>query len=279
VEHAEQLRETLIARLERTGVLRSPRVGAAMRSVPRHRFVPDVALEEAYADRAIALRTHGDTVVSSISQPGMIAQMLEALDVQDRDRVLEIGTGSGYNAALLALMSGADGAVTTLELDPAMAARARAVLSDLGYATVRVENADGFAGLDEAAYDRIVVSARADDVAAAWWSALCDGGRLVVPLRLEGAGEYAIGFARTGNRLCSLGAYPCAFVAMRGAGAGVTGGDVFYRDPAYRQHAAVTRRIATVEAVRASDATPDLFDDADVVVARPFTVFAIRFAG
>ena len=273
------LRETLLSTLRRSGALRSGRVAAAMRNVPRHRFMPGMPLREAYADRAVAIKMHDDEIVSSISQPGMIAQMLELLDPLPGNDVLEVGTGSGYNAALLAELVGPEGRVTTIELDADLAARARETLTELGYANVSVVAADGSSySLEGARFDRLAVTARTEDIANAWWDALSDGGRMVVPLRLPSAGEYAVGFERRGRRLCSVGAHTCAFIAIRGEAGSATEGDVFYRDPAARNAGACLRRIDAVVAVRGEDATPELLNEADVVIARPTTVFAVTFA-
>jgi protein-L-isoaspartate(D-aspartate) O-methyltransferase len=272
------LREAMISQLERTGTLRLPRIAAAMRVVPRHRFLPGTPLDEAYADRAIAIKTRADEVLSSISQPGMIAQMLELLSPAPGERVLEIGTGSGYNAALLAELVGPAGTVTTVELDPDLATRARETLEELGYRNVRVVAGDGSRDVLHAEqYDCLVVTARTDDVADAWWQAVGEGARMVVPLRLESAGEYAIGFVRRGNRLESIGAHPCAFIALRGDASAHAPSDVFFRDPAARTGLTCLRRISSVLAVRREDATPALLDGADVVVARPVTLFAVTF--
>ena len=272
------LREALVSQLRRHGAVRSEPVAAAFRAVPRHRFVPGMPMGEAYADRAVAIKTLDDVVVSSISQPGMIAQMLELMAPSPGDDVLEVGTGSGYNAALLAEMVGPAGSVTTLELDEELAQRARTTLNELGYLNVTVVAADGSSyPLDAGRYDGLTVTARSDDIADAWWHALSDSGRMVIPLRLEGAGEYAVGFERRERGLSSVGACPCAFIAIRGDAAAASEGDVFYRDPAERGVACV-RRIGNVLAVRREDASPDLFDLADVVIARPVTVFAVTFA-
>ncbi|HEY6357273.1 MAG TPA: hypothetical protein VIX35_03455, partial [Vicinamibacterales bacterium] len=116
-----------------------------------------------------------------------------------------------------------------------------------------------------------------DDIAQAWWRGLREGARLVVPLRLESAGEYAIGFVRRMNQLVSVGAYPCAFIALRGEVSAPAPSDVFYRDPAQRWSPACVRQVGSVVAVRSHDATPALLDDADVVIARPVTIFAVTF--
>lgn len=273
------LREALVTQLRRNGALRSDPVAAAIRTVPRHQFVPGMSMNQAYADHAVAIKTEGDEVLSSISQPGMIAQMLELLAPLPGDDVLEIGTGSGYNAALLAKLVGPTGTVTTLELDEELAQRARTTLSELGFANVTVVTADGSAyPLESRRYDGITVTARSDDIAESWWRTLRDDGRIVVPLRLEGAGEYAVGFERCDIGLRSVGAHPCAFIAIRGEAGAPAEGDVFYRDPIDRNAKVFLRRINEVLAVRREDATPELLNRADVVIARPVTVFAVTFA-
>jgi protein-L-isoaspartate(D-aspartate) O-methyltransferase len=276
MERDEALREALVSHLQRTGVLRLSSVAAAMRTVPRHRFIPAAPLEDAYADRAIAIKMHGDEIVSSISQPGMIAQMLELLDPTAGSCILEVGTGSGYNAALLAQIVGSSGRVTTIDLDGDLAERARAVLREVGCTNVEVIAADGASDvIERARFDRIIVTARTQDIAQTWWDALKEEARLVVPLRLEGAGEYAVGFVRRERRLVSVGVHPCAFIALRGEAQ--AGGDVFYRDPAHRWSPACVRPIESVIAVRGADATAALLEEADIVVAGSVTLFAVTF--
>lgn len=272
------LREALVSQLRRNGAVRTEPVAAAISTVPRHRFVPGMPMSQAYADHAVAIKTLDDEVLSSISQPGMIAQMLELLGTERGDDVLEVGTGSGYNAALLAELVGRAGSVTTLELEAELAERAAAILSELGYGNVSVVAADASSyAFEPARYDGIAITARSDDIAAPWWQTLRDGGRMVIPLRLESAGEYAVGFERTGDTLRSIGAQPCAFIAIRGEAGAPAEGDVFYRDPADRNAKVCVRRISQVLAVRRQDATPELLDRADVVIARPVSIFAVSF--
>lgn len=271
------LRETLVSQLRRNGAVHTEPVANAIATVPRHRFVPGMPMTQAYADHAVAIKTLDDEVVSSISQPGMIAQMLELLAPEPGDRVLEVGTGSGYNAALLAALVGPGGNVTTLELDPELADRAGTILCELGYTNVTVVAADASSYPLVQCYDGIAITARSDDIAAPWWDALRDGGRIVIPLRLESAGEYAVGFERRGRELRGIGAHPCAFIAIRGEAGTPVEGDVFYRDPAASSSKACVRRIGNVLAVRREDATPELLDRADVVIARPVSIFAVSF--
>lgn len=277
MERDQALREALVSHLQRSGVLRRPSLADAMRAVPRHRFIPAAPLEDAYADRAIAIKMHGDEIVSSISQPGMIAQMLELLDPGAGSRVLEVGTGSGYNAALLARIVGPEGRVTTIDLDRELAESARALLRDVGCTNVDVIAADGAGEIVERArFDRIIVTARTEDIAHTWWQALDEGARLVVPLRLEGAGEYAVGFVRRAHRLVSVGVHPCAFIALRGEAQ--IASDVFYRNPVHRAITACVRPIESVVAVRGADATAALLEEADIVIASPVTLFAVTFS-
>ena len=156
-----------------------PVVLEAMRSVPRHRFVPDEANRLSYADMALPIG-YGQT----ISQPYIVGLMSQALDVGPGDRVLEIGTGSGYQAAVLAAM-GCD--VYTMEIVPELAARAAETLEGLGYAAT-VANADGYFGWEEhAPFDGIVVTAAPDHVPQPLLDQLGPGAALVIPVGPIGA--------------------------------------------------------------------------------------------
>ncbi len=159
--------------IERRGV-RDARVLAAMREVPRHRFVPAHHHDLAYDDTPLPLGW-GQT----ISQPYIVAAMLELARIAPGDNVLEVGTGSGYQTALLSAL-GAD--VYSIEIVAGLAASAAERLKDLGY-RARVRRGDGRAGWPEAApFDAIVVAAAAADVPAALVDQLAVGGRLVVPV-------------------------------------------------------------------------------------------------
>lgn len=131
VDRDRELRMSLVEHLERTGALPTNALRKAFAETPRHRFVPELDLDAAYEDKAIAIKERDGVVLSSISQPSMIAHMLALLDVQPGDSVLEIGTGSGYNAALLGALSGPSGSVTTLDIEHDLIAEARERLAGL----------------------------------------------------------------------------------------------------------------------------------------------------
>jgi protein-L-isoaspartate(D-aspartate) O-methyltransferase len=215
----ESLRTSLIQHLVTEGSIHDQRVAAAFEAVPRHLFVPDAPLDIAYADDVVPMkRNRAGVVTSSVSQPSIIAVMLEQAAIRPGDRVLEIGSG-GYNAALMRELAGPSGAVTTVDIDPEVTDRARASLDEAGYDDVAVVRADGAFGVpDRAPYDRIVVTVTAWDIATAWLRQLRPLGRIVVPLRVRGQTR-SIAFDRVANHLESRSTTICGFVSMQGAGA------------------------------------------------------------
>jgi len=167
---AERLRHALADRLRGQGTVRTGHVDAALRAVPRHLFLPTVPLPDAYADEAVFTKRDGaDTPVSAASQPTIVAMMLEQLQVEPGQRVLEIGAGTGYNAALLAHLAGDNGEVTTIDVDKDLTDSARSALAAAGCPNVRVILGDGALGYpDRAPYDRVIATVGAWDLPPAW---------------------------------------------------------------------------------------------------------------
>ncbi|MEN8649453.1 methyltransferase, FxLD system [Streptomyces sp. 21So2-11] len=216
-----ELREALIAKIDSLGTFHTSQVRDAFRAVPRHVFLPGVDLATAYAPKPVVTKRAEDgTAVSSASSPNIVAKMLEQLDVHPGHRVLEIGAATGINAALLAELVGPTGSVVTIELDKDLADGARTGLATAGYDQVEVVCGDGALGdPNGATFDRIIVTAGAWDISAAWWQQLAVGGRIVVPLRLHGSGlTRSLAFDHTDDALMlSTNAAVCGFVPMRGA--------------------------------------------------------------
>lgn len=180
---------------------------AAMRAVPRHRFVPRSERPAAYDDCPLPLG-HGQT----ISQPYMVAAMTAALALSRRARVLEVGTGSGYQAAILARLA-AD--VVTVEWVPELAERARAALEELGAANVTVVNGDGTADLEGGPFDAVLVAAGAPRVPSVLRDRLADGGRLVMPVGSPTLQTLTV-VRRFGAAFREQASDPCRFVPLRG---------------------------------------------------------------
>ena len=185
------------------------RVLAAMRTVPRHEFVPAEVREAAYEDTPLPIG-HGQT----ISQPFIVAFMTQVLSPTPKDRVLEIGTGSGYQAAVLA---GLVGEVYTIEIVEPLAQRAKGVLQRLGYTNVFVRAGDGYQGWPEAApFDAIIVTCAPDRVPAPLVAQLRDGGRMIVPVGPEDGVQELVLLTKRGDALERRAVLPVRFVPMTG---------------------------------------------------------------
>ena len=200
--------------LARRGI-HDPRVLEAMRIVPRHHFVDATLAAHAYEDRPLAIG-HGQT----ISQPYMVARATELAAPRPTDRALEVGAGSGYQAAVLGELAAE---VFAVEIVPALAARARQVLAETGYGNVRVESFDGSGGWPEhAPYDVIIVSAGAPRIPAMLVSELAEGGRLVIPVGGPEEQELAV-VRREGDHYVTAYDTRCRYVDLLGR-YGVGGG-------------------------------------------------------
>ena len=201
--------EFLSKGLER-GSITSERVKQAMSRVPRHLFVPENIRDLAYEDRALPIGYD-----QTISQTYIVALMTQASEVASGSRVLEVGTGSGFQAAVLAELGAR---VYSVEIVPELAERAQDILTSLGYNTVEVRAGDGAAGWREnAPYDAILVTAASPKIPSGLVEQLANRGKLVIPLERDGAkGEELLIVERDGDDLITRTLGPVRFVPMTG---------------------------------------------------------------
>jgi protein-L-isoaspartate(D-aspartate) O-methyltransferase len=237
-----RMRERLAARVITAQQIASTAVAAALRDVPRHLFLPGLPPESAYRDDAIVTKRDADgQPTSSSSQPAIMAIMLDQLDLAPGLRVLEIGAGTGYNAALMRHIVGRDGTVVSVDIDSEVAGQARDHLASAGYPDVTVVAADGAAGYPPSApYDRVIATVGVSDLAPPWLDQLSPDGRIVVPLDVRGT-QLAVAFEHaspessadpespanpedlrepSGGYWRSVSLSPCGFMRMRGPFAG-----------------------------------------------------------
>jgi len=181
----------------------------AMRSVPRHEFVLNKYLSRAYTDQPLPIN-HGQT----ISQPYIVALMSEMLEIKAGERVLEIGTGSGYQAAVLAEI-GVD--VYSVEIIPELAEEAQERLNQLGYTNIQTLTADGYFGWEEhAPFDAIIVTAAPDHLPQPLANQLAEGGRLVIPIGPVGAFQTLWLFNKIDGELQAINMGGVRFVPLTG---------------------------------------------------------------
>ncbi|MDT0330111.1 methyltransferase, FxLD system [Nocardiopsis lambiniae] len=219
---ADRLRGELVDRLRQSGSIRTDAVADAFRSVPRHSFVPNASLEEAYANAPVHIKHDENGVsISCGSQPGVVAMMLEQAALEPGMRVLEVGAGTGFNAALLGHLVGPNGSVTTIDVDTDLADGARARLKENGVTNVRVLLGDGSLGHPEGApFDRIIATVGSHDVPRAWVDQLAPGGRLIAPVRIAGDVSRSIVFEADDDQWASTDSRLCTFMPLRGGGIG-----------------------------------------------------------
>ena len=198
----------MIAQQLRGRDVEDERVLAAMARVPRELFVPPELASHAYEDAALPIGWG-----ATISQPYMVARICEALALHGREHVLDVGTGSGYQAAVLAELAAE---VDTIERVPELAAQARANLAAAGYERVRVHMGDGTLGVpDRAPFDAIAVAAAAPEVPQTLYGQLAERGRLVLPIGLREAQELQV-VVRSPEGPAVLHSVPCRFVPLLG---------------------------------------------------------------
>jgi len=200
------LRSRMVDSQLRARGVRDERVLQAMLQVPRHEFAPEPYRDQAYEDHPLPIGEE-----QTISQPYIVARMLEAVGLSASDRVLEVGTGSGYVTALLTELTAQ---VVSLERHPALADAARDLLARLGYINVTVVVGDGSLGYAEGApYDAIIVSAAAPEVPLALLAQLAEGGRMIIPVGLPDSQQLQLIRMETGQPRTTLHEL-CRFVPL-----------------------------------------------------------------
>lgn len=209
---AQQRERMVIETIEKRGIT-DEHVLKAMRTVPRHLFVPEDQRDHAYGDYPLPIG-YGQT----ISQPYIVALMTQLLELKEGDKVLEIGTGSGYQAAILAEIPGVE--VYTIEIIPALARSARERLESLGYKSIHCKEGDGYYGWPEhAPFDAIIVTAAPDHVPQPLVDQLAEGGRMVIPVGPPGGYQTLWKFVkRPGGELQAFNMGGVAFVPLTGEG-------------------------------------------------------------
>jgi protein-L-isoaspartate(D-aspartate) O-methyltransferase len=190
--------------------VRDKRVLEAMRTVPRHAFVPEEYQRQAYRNSPLVIGYN-----QTISQPFIVAHMTEMLELEPDDKVLEIGTGSGYQAAVLAELCKK---VYTVEIIPPLGQRAKKLLKELGYDNVEVRIGDGYEGWPEhAPYDRIIVTCAPDDIPRPLIDQLKPGGRIVIPVGASYQTQYLVVVTKDREgKIKKHRKYPVRFVPMTG---------------------------------------------------------------
>jgi protein-L-isoaspartate(D-aspartate) O-methyltransferase len=207
-----QERQRLVANsVERQG-LKDENVIQALGAVPRHLFVPEDMVDQAYEDHALPIG-YGQT----ISQPSLVAWMTELLELEQGDTVLEIGTGSGYQAAILAELGYVD--VYSIEIVPELYERSKNLLEELGYDNVQVKQGDGYYGWEEfAPFDAIVVTAAPDHLPPPLAEQLKEGGSLVIPIGPPGFYQTLWKFVKEDGELTAYNMGSVIFVPFTGSG-------------------------------------------------------------
>ncbi|MBN1261235.1 MAG: protein-L-isoaspartate(D-aspartate) O-methyltransferase [Anaerolineae bacterium] len=210
-----ELREAMVEQTIIARDIENPEVLAAMRTAPRHRFVPIDYLDEAYADHPLPIG-FGQT----ISQPFIVAWMTELLNLQPGEKVLEIGTGSGYQAAILSELPGVE--VYSIEIVPELARKATRLLEELGYGDVHLQQGDGYYGWEAyAPFDAIIVTAAPDHLPQPLVQQLAPGGSIVIPIGPPGGYQTLWHFVNEPDGLKAYTLGGVSFVPLTGTGTGI----------------------------------------------------------
>ena len=219
VVSADTLRGQMIERLAEVQRLGDETV-RAFKQVPRHAFLPDVALDRVYSGNVIPTRFNDKGhPISSSSEVAVMTSMIDAMKVEAGQRILEIGAGTGYNAAVLAELVGERGRVVTVEIDAEIADEAKRRLEGCGYGRVDVVVGDGWDGWAAGApFDRIELTASAFDLSPAWSEQLIDGGVLVVPFQFRPNAMAILALRKEGLSFQTNTVLPGGFMPLRGIG-------------------------------------------------------------
>ncbi len=209
-----KLRENMVKRMIKLGVLKTPAIIDAFSSVPRHTFLQGLLPpRQAYVDKPVMVKYP----VSTASQPQVVAYMLESLDVEPGMKVLEVGTASGYNAALLAHLTGDPGLVYTIEYEEDLVERAREIFSELGLETISVTSGDGARGWpDGEIFQRIIITAEVDRFYPELLSQLARGGIALAPYNFYDVTTLILRLYKSEEFWGEVLPYPVSFVPLRG---------------------------------------------------------------
>ena len=218
----ERHRKDLVDQLRERSLIRSDALARAFAAIPRHRFLPPLPLERVYRiDQAIPTHFDGTGVpISSSSAPVIMAVMLEMLELEPGQRVLEVGAGTGYNAALLGQLVGEAGSVTSIDIDPVVTGEAATNLDEAGVRGVHFVTGDGWLGEPGTTFDAEMITAECWDISPHWVDQLAEGGVLVLPLWLRPGLTLVVAFKKTGDLLVSRSLAFGGFMPLRGPHSG-----------------------------------------------------------
>lgn len=217
-DEATELRAALVQQLTAEGSVRTRQVEEAFRAMPRHLFLPGIPLETVYKNTHIEVTDAEGSRSTVSSQPSIMALMLEQLELQPGQRVLEIGAGTGYNAALMGHLVGPNGQVVSIDVDAGVVEEARRHVAASGAGNVTLLCADGALGYAPAApYDRVILTVASRDIAPSWLEQLSPSGRLLLPLEVARAQQHIVCLQWEGDHLSNVcPPVACGFVSLQG---------------------------------------------------------------
>src|SRR3989304_976189 len=216
-QNINELQAKLVDELNKKNLIKTKEVENALLTVPRHLCLPGVDLEKVYSNTAIPTKWDDKVPISSSSEPAVYAIMLEQLQIKEGMKILEIGAGTGFNAALMANITGKSGHVITVDIDEDITNSARRNLDSAGYENVTVIRKDGATGYEEEApYDRIIITAGVWEINPEWFNQLKPGGILLVPMVISIHDQATFAFKRVVDHLESISISGGKFMEFRG---------------------------------------------------------------